>query len=390
MKRGFCVLALTGALVSANAMAADAPAPASAAAPAAKLDPKVDAAARASVDKGVAFLKKQQSDNGSYGNHVGLTAEAILALTTSYHHYEPEDGPFISLATDWLVKQQRPDGAISGDATPTYNTALAILALHSVSPKAFKKQIEAGQKFLAGVVLDEADKVNPKDAYYGGMSYGSLEEERPDLSNLQFGLEALRKTDYDPNADVWKKAQMFVTRCQNRSESNDQEWAGNDGGFTYRPTGNHGTFASFGSMTFAGLKSLIFSNAKKDDPRVQSAWSWIQKNYTFNEHPGRGTVTYYYYLQTAASALNAFGEPYVTDDKGRKHLWAADLIARLASLQKPDGSWVNSDGQYWEDNPLLVTSRAVIALNNALESVGANTKPGKAAAAPAPASAPKK
>lgn len=379
MKRGLCVLALSGALFSTSAMAADpAPAPA-AAAPAAKLDPKLEAAAREAVDRGIEYLKKQQKDNGSYGNHVGLTAEAVIAFATSYHKYNGNSGTFVSLATDWLVKQQRPDGAISGDATPTYNTALALLAFDAVSPKGFEKSIQAGQKFLSGVLLDEADKVEKKDKYYGGMSYGSAGEERPDLSNLQFGLEALRATDFDPNSDVWAKAQVFVTRCQNRSESNDQEWAANDGGFTYRPGGasQSGT-ASFGSMTFAGLKSLIFTNAKKDDPRVQAAWDWIRKNYTFNDHPGRGTVTYYYYLQTAATALNAFGEPYVTDEKGRKHLWSADLITRLVSLQKPDGSWVNSDGQYWEDNPLLVTSRSIIALSNALDAVGANTKPGAA------------
>jgi squalene-hopene/tetraprenyl-beta-curcumene cyclase len=127
-------------------------------------------------------------------------------------------------------------------------------------------------------------------------------------------------------------------------------------------------------MTFAGLKSLIFAQVKKDDPRVKAAWSWLQQNYDFTQHPGMGTTTYYFYLNTAAVALEAFGEAYVPDDKGRKRSWAQDLGQRLVSIQRADGSWLNENGKYWEDNPVLVTSRALIALNSALRSAGANEK----------------
>lgn len=368
-------LALLAVLTAPAAVAAEPAAQAPTSAPAARplLDARQKAAARAAVDKGIAWLRKQQGENGSYGNHVGLTAMALLAMAHSYHGYERDDGPFVSLATDWLVKQQRPDGAISGDATPVYNTALAIEALRAVSAHAFTAQIEAGQKFLVQDQSDEGEKFGPKDRFYGGMGYGG--EERPDLSNVQFALEALHDTGYDPKGDVFKKAQAFISRCQNRSESNDQPWAGNDGGFSYgaddgKPGGTH----SYGAMTFAGLKSLIFASAGKDDPRVKAAWSWIGKNYSVTEHPGMGTQTYYYYLQSAASALEAYGEPTITDAKGATHNWAAEISARLVALQKPDGSWVNSNPKYWEDNALLVTSRAVIALNSALRSAGANEK----------------
>ena len=127
-------------------------------------------------------------------------------------------------------------------------------------------------------------------------------------------------------------------------------------------------------MTFAGLKSLVFSQVPKDDPRVKAAWGWIQKNYDFTSHPGFGTTTYYYYLHTAASALEAMGEPYVPDEKGKKRNWAQDLSSRLVAVQRADGSWKNDNGKYWEDNPVLVTSRAVVALSSALRSAGQNEK----------------
>ncbi|MFN3202239.1 MAG: prenyltransferase/squalene oxidase repeat-containing protein [Bradymonadia bacterium] len=337
------------------------------------VDPAVADKAKKSVDKGLRFLRGLQDEKtGSYGNHVGLTSMVLTAFARSHRKYGYADGPYISRAADWLVSQSRADGAISGDATPTYNTALAIIALHAVDKVKFKDQIKRGQDFLARFQTDEDQKYKPTDKYYGGIGYGG--DERPDLSNLQYALEALRETDYDPKSDVWGKAEVFISRCQNRSESNDQGWAGDDGGFVYEPGASkskEGKLASYGAMTFAGLKSLIFTDVKKGDPRVGAAWGWIKKNYTFDEHPGMGQTSLFYYYQTAASALKAYGEATIPDGKGRPRNWANDLITKLMSMQKADGSWKNDDPKYWEGNPLLATARAVISMNAALDAAGA-------------------
>ena len=369
-----CLLTTSTAFAAPASPASTAPAAAKQAGPAASLlSDQVVKDSRAAVDKGLHFLRGKQAENGSYGNHVGLTAMTLLAFANSHRAYRADDGPFIGLAVAWLLAQQRADGAITGDATPAYNTALAILALHDLDPVKYKAQIEAGQKFLVNEQDDEHKKYMPTDKFYGGIGYGG--DERPDLSNLNFTLEALKRTGYDPKSAVWKKAEIFLSRCQNRSESNDQPWAGNDGGFVYEPGDSKaGGTRSYGAMTFAGLKSLIFASVKKDDPRVKAAWTWIQKNYDMTQHPGMGTTTYYFYLQTAASALDAMGEPFVPDEKGQKRNWAQDLAARVVSLQKPDGSWVNENGKYWEDNSILVTSRAVVALGHALRATGNNAK----------------
>ena len=39
---------------------------------------------------------------------------------------------------------------------------------------------------------------------------------------------------------------------------------------------------------------------------TKARWRWVKENYDFNAHPGMGTTAYYYYLQTAASALEAY------------------------------------------------------------------------------------
>ena len=61
-------------------------------------------------------------------------------------------------------------------------------------------------------------------------------------------------------------------------------------------------------------------------------------------------------------ALGLMGQRTITDSEGRAHDWPVELSARLIGLQKPDGTWVNADGTYWESNPVMATSRAVLAL----------------------------
>ena len=51
----------------------------------------------------------------------------------------------------------------------------------------------------------------------------------------------------------------------------------------------------------------------------------------------------------------------ITDGKGQKHDWRAELSDKLASLQKPDGSWVG-EKKWFEDNPVLTTAYTILAL----------------------------
>ena len=370
--RAVVSLMLSSALVG-QAIAAPAPgvaAPAPAAALATKsVDAKTIGDARKAVDKGITFLRSKQAENGSYGNHVGLTSMALVAMAESHRAYRVEDGPFVRLAADWLVAQQRADGAITGDATPAYNTSLAIMALQALDPVKFKAQIEAGQRFLVKDQTDEDKKYLPTDKYYGGIGYGG--DERPDLSNLQLAVEALRKTGYDPTSDVWKKAETFLSRCQNRSESNDQPWSGNDGGFVYEPGDSKaGGTKSYAGMTFAGLKSLIFAQVKKDDPRVKAAFDWIRAHYTFAENPGLGQQGLWYYLHAASRALLAANATTIVPAAGgAPRNWRDDLVDTVLALQRTDGSWVNTADRWQEGKPELVTAYAVLALEEALKPV---------------------
>ena len=47
---------------------------------------------------------------------------------------------------------------------------------------------------------------------------------------------------------------------------------------------------------------------------------------------------------------------------GSDRIWRKKLVNRLASLQNEDGSWINENGRWWERDPALVTSYALLAL----------------------------
>src|SRR6185436_6679210 len=117
---------------------------------------------------------------------------------------------------------------------------------------------------------------------------------------------------------------------------------------------------------YAGLKSMIYAGLTKNDPRVKAAWDWISKNWTVDEHAGmraagedKAKAGMYYYYYTMARALDVYDEPTITDAKGTKHDWRLELIAKLETLQQPDGSWVG-EKSWMENNPILATSYVVM------------------------------
>ena len=95
----------------------------------------------------------------------------------------------------------------------------------------------------------------------------------------------------------------------------------------------------------------------RGDPRVRQSLEYLSKNWTVDENPGMGVQGLYYFYDIMARALSA-----ARVDEVGGHDWKKELSAKLMSLQKPDGSWANSSNRFWEADPVLCTSFAMIAL----------------------------
>ncbi|MGR8930373.1 MAG: prenyltransferase/squalene oxidase repeat-containing protein [Gammaproteobacteria bacterium] len=330
------------------------------------IDPDLKSKTTHAVDLGLHYLREHQAENGSWSNSVGVTALALRAFLESHRSYNEPDGPFITKPIKFILSHVKPNGAISETIqNESYNTAVAITALQAVNNPAYAEVIANGQKYLKGIQLDESKDYAPEHKYYGGIGYGG--DERPDMSNEYMALEALKKTGVDPDDPVWQRALKFISRSQNNSETNDQAWAQNDGGFTYMPGYSpNGETNSYGGMTHAGMISLLFAGVDKSDSRVVAAHNWIKQNYTLDHNPGAlKDQGLFYYYNAFAKSMFAYGEPEITDDNGIVHNWRNDLTAKLIGLQASDGSWVNETTRWWEGDKNLVTAWSVIALNYA-------------------------
>ena len=329
---------------------------------AAEIDSKLKAEVKESIDRGLKWLRGQQAENGSYLYHPGITGLVASAFMQSPRKYTEADGPFVKDAIKFIVSMAKPDGSIYDKDLPNYNTAICLMALTETKNPAYNDIIKRAQNFLIGLQADEGEGYTPEDVMYGGIGYG--DDLRPDMSNLQYSLKALKESGVPDDAEVWEKAIKFIERCQNRSESNDQSWASNDGGFVYYPGNSKaGGTKSYGSMTYAGVLSFIYANVDKNDDRVQAAVRWIKDNYTLEQNPPIGAQGLYYYYHTMSKALSAYGEPLITDSNGVQHNWYEELAHKLLDLQKPDGSWANEEDRWMESMPILTTAYAILALS---------------------------
>lgn len=330
---------------------------------------------RTMVNRAVEFLKvRGQAEDGSFSAQAGVgpTGLAVTALVTS--GVSPDDSSVVK-GLSYLQKFVQPDGGIYALESKhrNYDTCLSVVAFSVANQNhKFDELIKKAEKFIKNIQWDEGEGKQPSDMFYGGAGYGS--SERPDLSNTSYMIDALKSLGNGPEDEAIQKALQFVTRCQNLETSvNNSPFSTlvNDGGFFYTVAGGgeskagnetNGGLRSYGSMTYAGLKSMIYAGVDKDDPRVKAATEFLRKNYDIESNPGMGQQGLFYYYHTMAKALDAVGGQEFADASGKQHDWKREIRAKLAEQQLADGSWINATTRWMEGDPNLVTSYALLAL----------------------------
>jgi squalene-hopene/tetraprenyl-beta-curcumene cyclase len=368
LSRDACVFALAVSALICSGL------PASAQAQASRAD---SAALDQAVARAIAYFEQAQSDDGSFSasstSGPGVTAIVASALL---RNGRTVNDPVVARALKYLEGHLHDDGGIylDGSRYKNYETSLSIVCFKDANKDGRYDQLLANaEKFVKEQQWDEGEGHEISNMNYGGAGYGS--HSRPDLSNTSFLVDALHAVGRGEDDPALQKALVFISRCQNlESEHNTTEFASkvNDGGFYYTiaaggqsqagPT-PEGGLRSYGSMTYAGLKSMIYAGVTRDDPRVKAAYEWIRQHYTLEENPGMGAQGLYYYYHTFAKALATLGDAQIVDADGQSHDWRAELAQHLIAAQKSDGSWVNANPRWLEGDPNLATAYALLALS---------------------------
>ncbi len=248
------------------------------------------------IAKAVEFLRTSQADDGSFSSKTGVGPTALVAaslLSVDFPRKTPGCQVDRLSAEECSARRRH----LRPRVTPSeLRFLLAVMALSKANKDGkYSEQIKKIEAFLKQQQWDEGEGKKPDDPFYGGAGYGS--KARPDLSNTGFLVEALHELGRDGDDEAIQRALLFVTRCQNlESPQNTTPNAGkvNDGGFFYTTanggesmagTDENGGLRSYGSMTYSGLKSMIYAGVSKDDPRVKAALSFLEKNYTVDNNP---------------------------------------------------------------------------------------------------------
>ncbi len=336
-----------------------------------------------------------------------LTGFGLLALQCKPKALRTaEEQATIEKGLRWLLAGQNEDGTF-GQQVPNYTTCVVVGALHRWGDPSALPALQKAQRAILGFQNSENGGYQKGDRDYGSIGYGN--SQRGDLSNLHFSLQALRETGLTTDHEAFQKALTFLQRTQNLKSVNDFQGkvpdldnegvvldatSGDDGGASYYPGNSNAGYIvqpdgksvprSYGSMTYALLKSYMLAGVPGDDVRVQAAAKWIQENWTLAVNPGTDPamgekVKYqglYYYYMVLAQALDAAKVTTVkvpvakapSDDakavaKTVDIDWKKALRAHIESLQQADGTWVNSKNDRWmEGLPLLCTCYAMTAL----------------------------
>ncbi|MBT3667912.1 MAG: cycloartenol synthase [Opitutae bacterium] len=338
------------------------------------------------LSKGVGWLNGEQNrTSGSWGepDYPALTG---LALRATMGH------PDIQFAKKYasnqkkgfafLVSKVQSDGGIYGKGLASYNTSICLMAFLQTKNAKYEDIIQTARRFLINQQSDFDTKGEGDNTFDGGVGYGSRWA-HSDLSNTHLAMEALYyaknslKLKEGQNLDLdWDAAISFVSKCQNLSATNKEKWVSkhkdDQGGFVYFPGSSmagerereDGSMAlrSYGSMSYAGLLSFIYAEMDQGDSRLQAVREWLEKNYNIKENPGMGQQGLYYYYHTMAKALTLSGIEEIVDEKGNKRDWRKELVLELLNKQDPNGYWLNENGRWWERDPVLVTSYALLAL----------------------------
>jgi hypothetical protein len=338
---------------------------------------KADASA---IELGIEYLMAQRGEDQiwhspAYGNlkdGAAISALVIYCLshqqpTTLETHLDQ-----IKSAVKKLESNSANSKYITNPSGPDYSnyaTAMYLIAVKQLGLDVDQARVKEHLEYLCNAQLNfESAGVDKGGWDYSGWINGPRKTAGTNVSISCVVCECLDK--YKAQFEVQgflKNAVDWAKRTQNP-----------DGGFCFHPQRSHdGNKAgwetesraqpnSYGSPTCDGIRLLHACGLNNDNPEFVAAISWLTKNVRVDQVPGFEKLEHtgnweqgllYYYFYSMSKCLEHLPA------KERKEL-AKKLKAKIEQLQTPEGYWENPVARMREDDPLIATSFALIALGN--------------------------
>ena len=360
------------------------------------------------ITAGAGFLVDQQQPDGTwrsktYGllrDGTSLTPLVLWSLPKSEATRAARELGRVAMSS-WVASDSQAARVRVLPQYPVYGAGLAIKVLSESEEAKPQDETVVWRELLAAHQLTEENGWSQDDARFGGWGYSHEPPSKPaegatlspldepNLSATVFALEGLttgRNSDRTTQARL-SKALQFIQRCQNwRENALEADSKFNDGGFHFllfdevrnKPgvAGVDGTgqtrFLSYGSATADGLRALLLCGVKPDHPRVVAARNWLIRHLDEGAHPGvypadrvhlQPSLDFYY----SATVAKAFRQVQRDDSPNSHDRWPTVIASRLLTLQRLDGSWSNPAVDVREDDPLIATSLALLALRDCLD-----------------------
>jgi hypothetical protein len=301
---------------------------------------------REAIERGVAYLEREQREDGSWPDPVGypggITAICTLALLNSG---VPAQDKHVQDAVNYLrkIKPER-----------TYSTALQTMVFCAAEPSTNLPLIKRNAIWLE-------EKQKRTGPYTGAWAYPEAEG---DNSNSQFALLALHEAErvgVKVSDRTWELAHKYWLDCQNPN-----------GSWGYKPqTG--GT----GSMTCAGIAAMVITSDRlsrgdaeadgdrvlccgqqKDNGPLERGLNWLGRNFMVHTNPGmRGNQSWLFYYLYGVERTGRLTNQRLLGG----HDWYREGAELLVSLQDELSGYWKGTG-HAEDDPHLGTSLALLFL----------------------------
>jgi len=323
------------------------------------------------ICRGRDYLLSVQEADGHWSDRTmpALTALPLWAIAGS-----GTKGESLEKAARFILSTQREDGGFyvpkpgrGGSGLGNYNTSVCLSALYESGLVPAAPLLKAREYIASSQLVGD-------DTLAGGFGYDKISRRRyGDLSNTSYALDAMARTasleelrTTGKKADIdWDRAIAFVENLQQKEGPEKGGAAYNErtpqAGTRTNETGRvH--LRAYGSMSYAAVLSMCSAKLTRSDPRVKNALDYCSRFWTVAENPGMGSQGLYYYYDIVARALEAAGVEKLRTPDGKIIDWKRELSAKLVSLQRSDGSWANDNNRFWEADPVLCTSFALIVL----------------------------